>query len=255
MYKLLVIDDEQLVREGIVSLIPFKELGINEIFQAEDGFKAWEIVVKELPDVILCDINMPKMNGLEFASKVKNLYPKTKIALISGYDYFDYAKEGIKIGVDDYVLKPISRKDVFTLVANLLDKVKQERYQQEIIESMQLDNTVEDEFEYQNQINDYLNLNFNSTELSLSALASELGLSEGYLSNLFKKIYKKSFTDYITDLRLKKAKLLLLTTHLKNYEISEAVGINDPNYFSTIFKKKYGYSPSQYRKKVVDEVQ
>jgi two-component system response regulator YesN len=254
MYKLLVVDDEPLVREGIVSLVPFEKLGINEIFQAENGLKALEIVIKEFPDIILCDINMPKMNGLEFASKVKDLYPNTKIAFISGYDYFDYAKEGIKIGVEDYILKPISSKDVFILVSKMIDKINQERYQQELLKSIKSDNNIEDDFDYQNQIDNYLNGNYNSSKLSLSSLANELGLSEGYLSNLFKKIYKKSFTDYITELRLKKAKILLLTSHLKNYEIAEAVGINDPNYFSTTFKKKYGYSPSQYRKKVIDEI-
>jgi two-component system response regulator YesN len=254
MYKLLVVDDEPLVREGIVSLVPFEKLGINEIFQADNGLKAWEIVIKEFPDIILCDINMPKMNGLELASKVKDLYPNTKIAFISGYDYFDYAKEGIKIGVDDYILKPISSKDVFILVSKMIDKIKQERYQQELLKSIHSDNNIENDFDYQNQIDNYLNKNYNSSNLSLSSLANELGLSEGYLSSLFKKIYKKSFTDYITELRLKKAKILLLTSHLKNYEIAEAIGINDPNYFSTTFKKKYGYSPSQYRKKVIDEI-
>jgi len=254
MYKLLVVDDEPLVREGIVSLIPFDKLGIKKIFQAENGLIAWEIVNKEIPDVILCDINMPKLNGLEFANKVKKLYPKIKIAFITGYDYFDYAKEGIKIGVDDYVLKPISRKDVFSLVSKMIDKIKQDKYQQVIDNTILSTDHHEELFEYQNQINEYLNLNLQSYDLSLSLLADKLGLSEGYLSNLFKKIYKISFTDYVTDQRLEKAKILLLTSHLKNYEIAESVGISDPNYFSTIFKKKYGFSPSQYRKKVVDEI-
>jgi len=254
MYKLLVVDDEPIVREGIVSLIPFKKLGIEKVLQAANGLQALDMVIKEEPNIILCDINMPKLNGLEFASQVKKLYPQIKIAFITGYDYFDYAKEGIKIGVDDYVLKPISRQDVFALVAKMLDKLKQEHQKQALTDSLSTVEKQQDLFAYQKQINEYLNFNLNSPDLSLSALADNLNLSEGYLSSLFKKIYKISFTDYIINLRLKKAKILLLTSHLKNYEIANQIGIIDPNYFSTMFKKKYGLSPSQYRKKVLNEI-
>ena len=83
MYKLLVIDDEPFVRRGIVSLIPFEELGVGEIFEAANGEKGLEIVKEHEPDIVLCDINMPKLNGLEFSKEVKSIKPWIKTSEIS----------------------------------------------------------------------------------------------------------------------------------------------------------------------------
>ncbi len=86
-----------------------------------------EIVKKEEPDIILCDINMPKINGLDFSKEVKANWPWIKIAIITGYDYFEYAKEAVKIGVEDYVLKPVSKDDVQEVIQKLVLKIQEDR--------------------------------------------------------------------------------------------------------------------------------
>jgi two-component system response regulator YesN len=86
-----------------------------------------------------------------------------------------------------------------------------------------------------------------SPDFSLGVLADEMGLSTGYLSGLFKKLFGAPFQDYLIAQRMERGKLLLLTTHLKNYEIAEKIGFEDPNYFSTRFKKEFGQTPSQYK--------
>ncbi len=251
--KLLVIDDEPLVRRGIVSLIPFEELGIGKVLEAENGARGLELVEAEEPDIILCDINMPKLNGLDFSKKVKKRWPWIKIAIITGYDYFDYARQAVKIGVEDYVLKPISKNDVYEIVAGLTNKIREESKLKEVYKAtfkIEEEVQVMDGAGYKEKIDQFIGEHLSSEDLSLSWLAEELSLNDNYLSTLFKKLYGVPFSEYVVNLRLEKSKILLLTTNLKNYEIAGRIGISDPNYFSTLFKKKYGSSPGKYRKKI-----
>lgn len=108
--RLLIVDDEVLVRRGIKSLVDFESLNIRAVEEAANGLEALEIFKTFDPHIVLADINMPKMDGLNFSKAAKALNPKVKIALITGYDYFDYALQALKIGVDDYILKPVSKK-------------------------------------------------------------------------------------------------------------------------------------------------
>jgi len=249
--KLLVIDDEPLVRRGIVSLIPFDELGIERVLQAGNGAKGLEIVKEEEPDIVLCDINMPKLNGLDFAKEVKANWPWIKIAIITGYDYFDYARQAVKIGVHDYVLKPVSKQGVYEIVAGIIGKIQEEGALKEVYKT--LEKEMKDGGEaakgYKEQIDKIIEEMLSSEDLSLTYLANQLGLNDNYLSTLFKKLYDVPFSEYVLSKRLDKSKRLLLATDLKNYEVAERVGIYDPNYFSTLFRKRFGDSPNKYKKK------
>ncbi len=243
--QLLIVDDEPIIRDGIKSLIDFDQLGITEVYEAENGEKALEVFKAYQPDIVLADINMPKMNGLEFSQSIKRIKPEVKIALITGYDYFDYAREAIKIGVEDYILKPVSRSDIESLLKRMCDKVKEAKGLKEVasiglgIDLSELDAISSD---YKEQMRDYLTENLFKNDLSLGGLAQALGLSTGYLSGLFKKEFGKSFKEYVLQKRLDKAKILLLSSDYKNYEIAASIGIDDPNYFSAMFKKKIGMS-------------
>ena len=132
MYKLLIVDDEYIIRKGIVSFVNFSELNIDVVLEASDGITALEIFKQELPDLILADINMPKLNGLEFAAACKSIKPEVKICIVTGYDYFDYAVTALKLGVDDYILKPASKKDISEVLAKLINKISDEKYVQEV---------------------------------------------------------------------------------------------------------------------------
>lgn len=126
MYKLLLIEDEALIRRGIVSLIDHDKLGISDVYEAADGESAWKLIEEHVPDIILSDINIPHIDGITLAKKVKSAYPDTSIVFLTGYDYFDYALEALKLGADDYVLKPISRKDVEHILTKLIKKKRTE---------------------------------------------------------------------------------------------------------------------------------
>lgn len=251
--KLLIVDDEPIIRNGIRKLVDFDSLGIDEVFEAPDGEKAFTLFQKHLPEIILADINMPRMNGLEFSSRIKELRKSTKIALITGYDYFDYAQKALKIGVEDYVLKPVSKEDIHQLLVKLVREVKEESSQSEVvsmIKSYQATYGASDDQGYRRAIVEAMQEGVSDPEFTLSVLADGLGLSVGYISGLFRKYFQVTFKEYLLDKRMEKAKILLLSTEMKNYEVSEAVGIADANYFSTVFKKATGMTPGKFREKV-----
>jgi two-component system response regulator YesN len=265
MYNLLIVDDEPLVRRGIKTLVDFDSLGISEVYEAENGEQALELFHANTIHIILADINMPKMNGLDFAKAIKTEDANVCIALITGYDYFDYAVSALKAGVDDYILKPVSKKDIYEVLVKLVDKCKDIGREQKLqtltlndnsVNSSVSDQTSEDqllsdkpEFDdtYKAQLKQLLDENIGNPELSLGFLAEKVGLSSGYLSGIFKKLFGLSFQEYVLKKRLDKAKILLLTTNMKNYEVAESVGFEDASYFSSRFKKMFGISPKQYK--------
>lgn len=255
MYKLMIADDEPLIRRGIKQLIDLSSLQIGEIYEASTGEEALKVFEEHRPEIVLMDINMPKIDGLSVAKKIKSIDSDTKIAIITGYNYFDYAQTAIKIGVEDYILKPISKKDVSEIIVKLVNSLQERKKDKEVekvLEKITIDsqdNIAKNNYKVlmQNIIED----NYSDSQFTLSVLSEKLDLSSGYISIMFKKNFGIPFQDYLLQKRMEKAKLLLLTTELKNYEIAEQVGFEDVNYFITKFKKYYQITPKQYREMVL----
>jgi len=253
MYTLLVVDDEPILIKGIRSFIDFDTLSISNVYEATNGEEALEIFKTYKPDIVLADINMPKMNGLDFAVSAKILNPDIKIAMITGYDYFDYAVAALKSGVDDYILKPVSKIDIQELLQKLVTKVQEMQRSNEV--SKLVDRLIkqsddgDDSTGYKEKIQQEIDANISNFDFSLAYLAQALSLSTSYLSTLFKKIYGTSFQNYMVATRLDRAKILLLSTDMKVYEIAAVVGFWDPNYFSAAFKKRFNASPNQFKDK------
>ena len=222
MFNLLIADDEPLMRRGVRKLIDLSDLEIKNIFEAETGEEALQIFEEFRPEIVLLDINMP-----------------------------------IKIGVEDYILKPISKSDISEIIAKLVYLVRQDRKNMEtekVLQKILERETVEigeTKSNYRMLIQTIMENNYTDSEFSLGVLSDELALSQGYLSIMFKKIFGIPFQDYLLQKRMEKAKILLLTSKLKNYEIAEQIGFEDVNYFGMKFKKYYGLSPKQYKEKVV----
>ena len=239
-YTVLIVEDEYLVRQGLVSLVDFARFDMRLLGQAENGLVAWQLIQKQAPDVLLADINMPQMNGIQLAQLVHEEFPDTHIVFLTGYDDFDYALSAVKLGVDDYLLKPFSKKDIEDMLGKVkrkLDKESQQRQVQDLVERKQQGDLAQ-------AIQDHLA----DGEFTLKKLAAELGFSPSYLSVLVKKELGLPFQDYLVQERIKKAKLLLLTTDLRIYEIAEQVGFEDMNYFSQRFKQVTGVTPRQFKK-------
>ena len=240
VYSIMIVEDEYLVRQGISSLVDFKKFNMQVIGEAENGLEAGEKIQAECPDIILTDINMPQMNGIKLAQLAREQYPQLHIIFLTGYDDFDYALSAVKLGADDYLLKPFSREDVEAMLIKVKEKLDREKKQQQVHELVE-----KAEFsDLEQAIHDRLA----DTELSLKSLSFQLGFNSSYLSVLIKKELGLPFQDYLIQERMKRAKLLLLTTDLKVYEIAEQVGFEDMNYFSQRFKQIVGVTPRQFKK-------
>ena len=240
MYSIMIVEDEYLVRQGIASLVDYEQFGMQVIAQAENGREAWQKFQENPADILLTDINMPQMNGLELAKLVRDQAPKCHIVFLTGYDDFDYARTAIKLGADDYLLKPFSKDDVEEMLAKVQTKLDKER------RKAQIQNLVDQG--QRSELEEAIHERLADSELSLKNLAFQLGFSPSYLSVLIKKELGLPFQDYLIQERMKKAKLLLLTTDLKIYEIAEQVGFEDMNYFSQRFKQVVGLTPRQFKK-------
>lgn len=239
MYQLLIAEDEAFVRRGIRSLVDYERLQISQIFEAEDGQAAWEIFQREEIHIVLTDINMPVLDGITLSTLIKEKRPDTHIIFLTGYNEFDYAVSALKMGADDYLLKPASRADIEAILQKVVDKLTLSKKQAHIQTLMREASTSDIREAIQAQLSD--------PGLSLKGLAEALGFSPGHLSKRIKDELGQPFQNYLIAERIRQAKLLLLTTAMKNYEIAEAVGFGDINYFSHRFKLETGMTPKQFR--------
>lgn len=136
LYRILIVDDEPDMREGIVQCVPWNDLGYQVVAQAENGQDALDKMENAKVDVILTDIKMPFMDGLTMAQRVSLLYPGVKIIILSGFDEFEYAKTAISLNVAEYVLKPINASELGTVLARVKEKLDEELTQQRSIDRL-----------------------------------------------------------------------------------------------------------------------
>ena len=125
-YKVLLVDDEEEVRNAIEQRINWEELGFEVIGKAQNGVKAMEIAEKLQPDVVITDIKMPYMNGLELARNLKEENPGVRILILTGFDEFEYAKEAVHLEIEEYILKPLNAAEITKVFEDLKKKLDQE---------------------------------------------------------------------------------------------------------------------------------
>ncbi len=134
MIKIFLVEDEVIIRHGIRDNINWEENGFLFVGEAGDGEYAYPLILKTEPDILITDVRMPFMDGLELSRLVKKVLPDTKIIILSGYDEFDYAKEAIKIGINDYLLKPVSSSNLIDALKKVADTIKEEREKSKLLE-------------------------------------------------------------------------------------------------------------------------
>ena len=248
MYNLLIVDDEPIIRRGIKSLAILSEIGINKIFEAGNAEKCLEIIDKEQIDIIMLDINMPNTDGLTLAKMLKEKNQNFAIIMVTGYDYFEYMQTAIRLGVDDYLLKPVNKTDIELVLKRMIDKIEKIRLENRLWE---LNVTSESILSGDNSsfkaVREYMNEHLFDSDLSLGYMAENLGFNSSYLSGIIKQIYGIPFQEYVALKRMEQAKILCLSTDMKNYEIAEEIGYEDVNYFTNRFKKTFGITPKQFK--------
>ena len=248
MYNLLIVDDEPIIRRGIKSLAILSEIGISEIFEAGNAEKCLEIVDKEHIDIIMLDINMPNTDGLTLAKMLKEKNKNFAIIMVTGYDYFEYMQTAIRLGVDDYLLKPVNKTDIELVLRRMIDKIEKIRLENRLLKlNVTSKNITTGDNSSFKAVREYMNEHLFDSDLSLGYMAENLGFNSSYLSGIIKQIYGIPFQEYLTLKRMEQAKILCLSTDMKNYEIAEEIGYEDVNYFTNRFKKTFGITPKQFK--------
>lgn len=405
--KILIVEDDEIVRKNVAEGIPWEKNGHEIVGVAPNGMQAYEMALYTCPDIILSDIEMPVMNGLELVDKLREVMENVRVIFLTAYDKFDYAKEAVRLRVYEYILKDSGEDEILRIVNRVADEIHVQNGNVHLThagEKILLDNcifkllkedTPEEEkekicrkldmgfkdwqyqvivfkadekkeskrraseinvteaelkkilteemeeagirfwalrwYQYQvmlmgmrkdallnlsgilerlimkwekslqqyvivvgvgriclemgklsaglddavfavnddsqgkvrsykemnqtkfiRQIRDYIQENYADPELSLNKLSEQVYLTPTYISSLFKRYMNSNFKEYLINLRMREACKLLKSTELKTYEISERVGYPNPQYFSVLFKKYTGETPTGYHNRFLD---
>lgn len=236
----LLVDDEIMIREGFKRLFDWEAHDCQIVGEAADGVEALEKIDAYLPDLVIMDINIPIMNGLQVIQKARLKHPQMAFVIVSGYDDFSYCQQALRMRITDYILKPVNYEEFGTCIDNLKISLFQEK-------TATGEEPQEQEERVIMSMTRYLQQHL-SEEISLSVLAEEFHLSAQYVSQMFKSEIGVNFLTYLTNIRMEHAKKLLLTTSLSIAEVAEQSGYGDYRVFSKSFRKHEGITPSQYRR-------
>ncbi|QBD85308.1 response regulator [Clostridium tetani] len=249
MFRIVIADDEDTIRNGLKNLIESYELNLSVIATAKDGEEAMKVIEKYHPEIILMDINMPFMNGLDVIKGIHERNKDAKIIIISGYSQFEYAQKALELGVFNYLLKPINYRDFKDILIKAMDSYSKRMW--EISKIKEGKEKIESCKDVGNLAISYIKENFSNNEISLNLVAQQFYISQSYLTRVIKQKTGVSFTDYLNKLRINMAKKLL-TDNNNDYtinDISNMVGYSSQHYFSRAFKNYMEISPKNYRNK------
>lgn len=248
---ILVVDDNE---EILDLLSDFLSPDYNVIV-AENASKALEIASRKLPDLIISDIMMPGMDGMEFCAKIKTDLRTCHIPviLLTAMAHEENRIEGIEVGADAYIAKPFNPRLLKASIKNLLSRTRREHEPSAHSENMETVSLREDiaerkERELFERFESLARQNFNNSDYSVDDLWKDLGINRTKLYNMVKEITGMSLGNYIRKLKLEEAADLLLTTDLNIAEVAYRVGIESHAYFTRSFRSQYGMSPTEWIK-------
>ncbi|TDT68010.1 AraC family two component transcriptional regulator [Hypnocyclicus thermotrophus] len=257
MIKILIVEDESIIRKGLIYTINWLEMGCIVIGDAENGEKGLEKINKLLPDVVITDIKMPRINGLEMIEKAKKKFDFETI-IISSYSEFEYAKQAIHLEVFDYLLKPIDEEKLKKIIEKVKIKIKDKKIYNEIKEKIEnkkenLEIININYYMYSNEqiskrilkMIEYIKENYNK-KISIEDIADKLDCSSGYLSRKFREETGITFNNFVNKYKIQKSIELLNSGKYKVYEIADMLGFNNYKYFAQVFKNYMNCSPLKF---------
>lgn len=259
MYSLLIADDEALEREVLSLFARGADLGFQTIGETENGKDTLLKILVDKPDVVILDIKMPGMSGLEVLEQARNAGSTAKVIISTAYDQFDFAVKALQLGASDFLVKPVKKETLvgsLTQVVSRLDEERRQREQKESFEEvMRLlkANAEKDRSEEERDfpqavlvVKRYIEEHFDQ-HIGLDEIISDCGYSKYHISRLFKSLMGMTIMEYLVQRRMEEAKRKLAQTELSVKEIAIEIGYSDPNYFSWAFAKEVGIPPLQYR--------
>ena len=238
MWKVLAADDESYIREALQKLINWEKMDCSLEKVVSDGQELLDGITRSMPDIVITDIQMPGVDGLQVCKYIYETSPETQVIILTAYSDFEYAKEAIKYSACGYVLK-------ISIIDELPEAVEK------AIETTEARRNEEPE-SLLSQVEQYVEGNYRN-KITLDDIADTMHVNRSYLSRFYKNKTGVNLFDAILNKRIEAAKDYLRNTDMKTYEISEAVGVEDAGYFSKMFKKITGVSPKEFRKREKNE--
>ncbi len=240
--NIVIVDDEPKIARGILKLISAKD-GYKAVGIFCDAAEALTFIAQNPVDVVITDIRMPELSGLELIQQIRSKNEHIHIVILSGYADFAYAQQAIALGVTRYLLKPTNPDELLGVLEGMrgLSPASAAEPGKESISNLLVRNAVR-----------YIEEKY-AEPFSLKDMAEELFVSPNYLCELFKRHTSRNITEYLGDYRLKQAEKYLKQVACKVADVSTLVGYKDAKYFSTAFKKKYGMTPLEYRNSLCRE--
>lgn len=258
MYKIIIADDEAIERRVLCKSLT-KAFGDNvELYEARTGREAVALFEEEDIKIAILDIEMPGMDGLEAARVMRQKDSNCIIIFLTAYDDFSYAKQAIRVKTLDYLLKPYDENELFLTVEEAMRLVDQ-NYEAEIPEEMEEEYIPEmeenDDIRFsllKEKVESYIKEHY-TEEISMHDIAHIMNYSESYFCKLFKQCFKVNFTTYLANHRIEKAKSMLEDPLTNVKVVGISCGYPDSNYFARVFKRATGLTPTEYRKKKINE--
>jgi two-component system, response regulator YesN len=241
--KLIIADDELYVRESL-SELDWNRYGITLAGTASDGREAVDLCRKLLPDLLLTDIRMPHLSGLEAMKLLKAEFPAMKFIILSGWSEFEYARGAIRLGASDYLIKPCRDEEIADAVRVALTQPAGKR-QVQALGSMEEQAPSAKRHAVRmacSQIQEDL-----SIAVTLSEVAEKVNMNASALSRLFRQEMGCSFSEYVTSARMNMAKKLLIESNMKVHEIAQKVGYVSVSHFVQVFGDYTGITPGTFR--------
>lgn len=241
--KVLIVDDEPYMIEYIKKLVDWESYGFCQVMTAKGGSMARDLLQEHRPELLVTDIKMPKISGLDLSRIIKENHYPTKVIIISGYSEFEYAQQAVRYGVSEYLVKPVLKNDF----AESLERVLEKSFDKQAGSENSAEGMSGNQKDIISYVKKYIGENYDKN-LSLDTLGEIAHLHPAYLSKIFKEATDMNLSNYIGDVRMQKAAEFLEQTELRIHEIMELVGYQKSQYFSKLFKDRYGMTPKEYRR-------
>lgn len=235
---LLICEDEREIREGLRDTVDWGACGIGRVLTAADGWEARELIRSEVPDILLTDIRMPRLDGLALSRFVYEHYPAIRIVILSGYGEFEYARRAIAYKVEHYFIKPVPIGELTGLMRRLCGGNGGAAATGGAV--------CGDAPSLGARIKGYIDEHA-CEAINIDVIARALGVNASYLSHSFKRETGIRCSEYLNRIRVRRSLEPLLKSRRTIEEIAGASGFSNGGYYITVFKKIMGMTPQQYR--------
>ena len=246
MYRLLIVDDERAICNGLRSYFPWEQVGFEVAGTAENGKKALTFLEENQVDVVLSDISMPVLDGIGLVKSLREQGSQIPVVFLSAYREFDYARQAMRYGVTDYILKPTKYDEIRAVFTRVRESLDGEHSGEEGTEEK------EDEIvTILSCVTKYIEEHY--VDASLEGAAELVYMNPQYLSRVFKKKSGMNFSEYVMKVKMEEAQRLLKDFRLRVTEVSEMVGYSNAKNFARAFHLFCGMSPREWRDSMTEE--